>query len=906
MSPRPGQNLLHYRLVEKIGEGGMGVVWKAVDTNLNREVAIKVLPDLFSNDAERLTRFEREARLLATLSHTNIATVHGLHQAAGVRFLAMELAAGNDLTERITQGPIPVHEALTLGLQLTEALEAAHERGVIHRDLKPANIRVDAEGNVKVLDFGLAKAFEGDPAFASTNPSLSPTLTSAGTLAGAILGTAAYMSSEQAKGKPVDKRADVWAFGCVLYEMLTGRLTFPGETVSETLAAVIKDEPDWSRLPSDTPSSVRRLLRRCLHKDVRQRLRDIGDARIVISETLAGRADEAEPAAIDPTTAAPLWTRALPWGIAGVLGALLIWSLGFHPDPVAVDRRAARFSMVLSEGESVWLANHDFEIMPSIAVSPAGDRVVYVSVEEQLGTAKTGGLRSLRSRSLNERQTQVLQGTDGAEVPFFSPDGQWVGFFKESQLMKVPAHGGATVKIADTYGPGNGGSWGTDDRIVFARSYVGPLWVVPAAGGEPRELTTLAAGERNHRYPQLLPDGKSVLFTVKLSGILSFDDAGIAIADLETGKHSVLSVSGTFARYLPSGHLVYARDGGLLAAPFDLDSLTVTGGAVPVLEGLLSNPITGSASYETSRDGTLVYVPGSFGSGPTSLVRIDRQTGQRELVTADHFAGSPHLHPDEKRIVMHGSAANDLVLVLDLERGTVLRMSDGSSNSILPIWGPKGEGIVYTGDRSGSEEIVWLPADGAALQKLVDPAGQPQDGSSWSPDGTVLAINRGPRSNRDIWMLDLERGGPPKPFLTSSAYEGEPVFSPDGQWIVYTSDESGVLEVYARTYPGPGGKVQVSNGGGFLPRWRGDGREVYYQDEEAVYAVPIAWGPGPQPGRPERLFEVDARLPMGYDVTSDGRWFYVVEIDERHWKTERLDVVLNWFDELERLVPGSN
>jgi serine/threonine-protein kinase len=552
------------------------------------------------------------------------------------------------------------------------------------------------------------------------------------------------------------------------------------------------------------------------------------------------------------------------------------------------------------------LVNHDLEVMPSIAVSPAGDRVVYVSVEEQLESSKTGGLRSLRSRSLEERETRVLQGTDDAEGPFFSPDGQWVGFFKENELMKVPAHGGATVKIADTFGPGNGASWGTDDRIVFARSYVGPLWVVPAAGGEPRELTTLAEGERSHRYPQLLPDGKSVLFTIKPSGILSFDDAGIAIADLDTGKHSAISVSGSFARYVPSGHLVYARDGGLLAAPFDLDSLTVTGGAVPVLDGLLSNPITGSASYDTSPDGTLVYVPGSWGSGPTSLVRIDRRTGQRELVMADHYVAAPSLHPDQERIVMHGSAANDLVLVLDLERGTVLRMSDGSNNSILPIWGPKGEGVVFTTDRSGSEEIVWLPADGAALQTLVDPVDEPQDAFSWSPDGNVLAINRGVRSNRDIWMLDLQKGGPPEPFITSSSYDGEPTFSPDGQWIVYTSDESGLLEVYARPYAGPGGKVQISNGGGFRPRWRGDSREVYYQDEEALYAVPIAWSPGPRPGRPERLFKIEGGLPVGYDVTSDGRWFYVVEVDDSLWRTGRLEVVLNWFDELARTVEGSD
>jgi serine/threonine-protein kinase len=896
----PGTRLLHYRLDEKIGEGGMGVVWRATDTSLDREVAIKILPEAFARESDRLMRFEREAKLLATLNHPNIATVHGLHEADGVRFLAMELASGEDLAQRLSRGPLAAEASLQIALQVAEALEAAHESGVVHRDLKPANIQVDAEGKVKVLDFGLAKAFEEDAGSGSADPALSPTMTSAGTLAGVILGTAAYMSPEQAKGMPVDKRADVWAFGCVLLEMLTGRQTFRGQSVAETLASVIKEPPEWDRMPPGTPGRIRRLLRRCLVKDPRQRLRDIGDARIAIAEVLAGQPEESEDRAPAPP---PRFARALPWSLTAALAialAAVLVSRGPASTPEGTSG-SARLSIVFPEERPMVLANLDLEVMPAFAVSPGGDRVVYSASEEPGRTLKGGGERALRVRPIDGFDAEVVRGTEGAEGPFYSPDGRWIGFFDGNALNKVPAAGGARVPIAEGIGNGIGADWGPDGTIVFAHAYVGPLWRVPESGGEPEALTTLADGERNHRYPQLLPDGRSVLFTIKTAGILSFDDAKIGIADVRSGEHRVLLDGGMYARYV-AGHLVYARDGGLLAAPFDLDSLSITGGAVPVLDGVITNPVTGTAQFDFTPGGTLFYIPGDYRSGPTALYRVERETGAHTRLAEGHYVSTPRLSPDGRRLVLHGSSANDQVIALDIERDTVTRMTDALTNNILPIWGPRGERIVYTTDRTGKEEVVSIPADGGPVESLVPPLAQRQDAYSWSPDGDVLMLNVGSRASRDIWRFDVQTAEA-QPFLATAFDEGDPVFTPDGKWIAYSSDESGRLEIYATPFPGPGGKIQLSTGGGYFPRFREDGRELFYQTESAIVAVPVTWSPGPRPGRPQVVFETGVLASgLGFDVSRDGELFYVVELDESRWLADRIDVVQGWVDELERLV----
>jgi serine/threonine-protein kinase len=896
--------LSHYRLIEKIGEGGMGVVWRAVDTNLDREVAIKVLPGEVAADSERLSRFEREAKLLAALNHPNIATVHGLHEAGGIRFLAMELAAGEDLSRRLSRGALSIDDSMRIGLQIAEAVEAAHDSGVIHRDLKPANIQIAPDGAAKVLDFGLAKAFEVDPT-AAGNPSQSPTMTSAQTQAGVILGTAAYMSPEQAKGDVVDKRADIWAFGVVLLEMLTGRQTFKGNSIAETLALVITASPQWEQLPKATPPQIRRLLRRCLAKDPRRRLRDIGDARIAIAEVQSGEADDAVRERFEPGTPHPSWKRILPWGLTALLAVAFVGSWALRPSAPANTGRAAgsvNLSAVLPDDELLFMANLDLELMPALTISPSGDRVVYAARADQDQTIKERNALALRVRELSGFDTELLRGTENVEIPFFSPDGRWIGFFDGRALAKVPATGGARVTLVEGIGNGVGASWGADGTIVFAHSYVGPLWTVSDSGGEARPVTTLAARERSHRFPQLLPDGRSVIFTIKTEGILTFDDASIAIADLRTGKHRVLLEGGCYARYVPSGHLVYAREGGLLAAPFDLDSLSITGGAVPVLDDVITNFVTGAAQLDVSNNGTLVYVKGDY-SGPTTLSGIDRDTGAREVLAPGHYAALPHLSPDGQRLLMHGSAANDHVLSIDLTRGTVARMTDASTNNILPIWGPEGKRIIFTTDRSGQEEIVSMPADGGEITQLVPPRGPPQEAYSFSPDGKIMTINSGVRSSRDIWIFDTEGDREARPFLETPFDEGDAVFSPDGRWITYSSNESGTLEIYAKSYLGPGGKFQLSTGGGFYPHWRVDGAELYYQTNTALMVVPVSWTPEPRPGRPQVMAEISSVTPLGYDVSPDGKRFYVVELDVDRWQSNRLDVVLNWFEELKRLVP---
>jgi serine/threonine-protein kinase len=607
MSIEAGKDLLQYRLIEKIGEGGMGAVWKAADTTLNREVAIKILPDLFAQDADRRGRFEREARLLASLNHPNIAAIYGLHEAQGVHFLAMELISGQNLAERISKGAVPVDDALPIARQVAEALEAAHENGIVHRDLKPANIQLTEEGVIKVLDFGLAKALAPEPSDTGASPTMSPTLTSAGTVAGMVLGTAAYMSPEQAKGKPVDRRADVWAFGVVLYEMLTGGQLFTGETISETLAAVLLRDVDFEGLPGNTPLPVRALLERCLHKDPRQRLRDIGEARIALqspdASSLTSVAAAAAPAEAPRRSFAP-------WVVAGVMavGALLgVWA-PWRSAPPAPDPMFLRVELSPD-------ANLFAGYGAAALLSPDGDRLVYVS---------GGGDRMLYMRSLGESEAKVVPGSEEGYHPFFSPDGQWLGFVTRERLKKVSTFGGTPIALADV-SLSRGATWGTDGTIVYAPSPNSGLMRIPDRGGEPEPLTELnkEEDEFTHRWPQYLPGNGALLFTVHTSGA-SFDDARIEVLDVETKQRRTLQHGGSYARYVPTGHIVFVRDGTLYAMGFDVDARETTGPPFPILEDVTQNPIHGSAQFDFSSTGILVYSTGSSVGRMASLVGADR------------------------------------------------------------------------------------------------------------------------------------------------------------------------------------------------------------------------------------------------------------------------------------------
>ncbi|HLE70286.1 MAG TPA: protein kinase, partial [Vicinamibacteria bacterium] len=611
-----GTTLSHYQVLEKLGAGGMGVVYRARDTKLGRDVAIKVLPADVSHDAERLSRFEREARLLASLNHPHVATLHGFEEDSGTRFLVMELVEGETLADRIARGPILIDEALPFFRQMAEGLEAAHDKGIIHRDLKPGNVKITPAGNVKVLDFGLAKVFSAAPA--SGPQSESPTVTRSPSEAGVILGTAAYMSPEQARGKTLDKRTDVWSFGCCLFEALTGRAPFLGETVSDTLAKILETEPSWKALPGQTPSRIRELLARCLTKDPGMRLHDIADARVEIV-----KASE-EPAEL-PAAVATRVNRATlaAIGVAGVFAAVALWSL--TRSPVTTGRAVTRSILPLPEGER--LARD--VAAPSVAISPDGRYIAFLTGVSSV----TGSERSLSLRSLDEMEARAIEGSNGADNPVFSPDSQWVGFARDRTLLRTAVSGGAPRRISSLGGTPRGVDW-RGDELVFSGEVSSGLFRVPAAGGEPEVLTVLhkERREKAHRFPQVLPGGDAVLFTLATSTTESWDDASIAVGSMKTGEYKIVLEGGANARYSPTGHLVFAWRGALHAVTFDLENLEVTGQPVRVLEDVMTSPVGGAAEFALAENGSLVYAPGLSRTDDRRVVWVDRDGRVEPLI----------------------------------------------------------------------------------------------------------------------------------------------------------------------------------------------------------------------------------------------------------------------------------
>ncbi len=886
-----GKTISHYKIIEKIGQGGMGEVYRAEDTTLKREVAIKVLPPQFTQDPQRLARFEREAQLLAQLNHPNIAAIYGLEEAEGVRFLSLELVEGETLAERLTPGPLPLEEALEVCRQIAEGVEAAHEKGVIHRDLKPANVKVTPEGTVKILDFGLAKAFEAEPPI--TDISQSPTLTEEMTRAGVILGTAAYMSPEQAKGKPVDKRADVFAFGCVLYELLTGRRAFQGETITETLAAILKGEPDWEALPESTPWRIRDLLRRYLQKDPSHRLRDIGDARITIREALT----EPEAAAPMVPAAAPKparWRVALPWG-AALLMALLAIGLALGPSPPA-QPPTSRFATT----PTAPLADSDGG---DLVISPDGRSLVYLSQSE--------GQTQLYLRVMDEFQARPLPGTEGAvSDPFFSPDSDSVGFFAAGKLKRI-SPGGAVITLSEV--PNfSGGSWGPDGVIVFAAG-AGGLYRVPAAGGQPESLLVpdRDKGEVGFHRPQLLPGGQTVLFTVRNAPRTagSYVENQIRALSLDTGEQKTVLEGASDPHYLATGHLIYELadvSGTLMAAPFDLEGLEVRGAPVPVLEGLR---VRGEGvDYSISADGTLVYVPVG-GSQELTLVWVDRQGGIQPLIEVERSYRSPRVSPDGRylavRIGTTGSEDSQ-IWIYEIARGTLTLLTFERRN-VAPVWTPDGRRVTFGSGGPGQGSLFWKPADGSGVAEQLLAGDFPRAGS-WAPDGKVLAFTETPLGKpTDVWLLEQENGWTARLFLDAPFSEGGPAFSPDGRWLAYISDESGQFEVYVRPYPGPGSKFPISIQGGVAPVWARDGGELFYRSGDKMMAVTVEAGSEFRAGKPEVVFE--GRYVPGngirpnYDISPDGQRFVMVRSTQEGASPAQINVVLNWFEELKRLMP---
>jgi serine/threonine protein kinase/Tol biopolymer transport system component len=899
MALAAGTKLGSYEVVAQIGAGGMGEVYQAHDTKLGRDVAVKVLPEAFAHDPERLSRFQREAKMLASLNHPNIATIHGLEQSGGTSYLVMELVPGDTLQQRVKRdGPVPVEEALTIAKQIAEALEAAHEKSIIHRDLKPANVKLTPEGKVKVLDFGLAKAFSGDTA--NDDPSNSPTLSAAATMHGTILGTAAYMSPEQARGKACDKRTDIWAFGCVLYELLTGKQAFQAETTTEILASVLREDPDWQALPENTPLLIRALLRRCLQKEMNKRARDAGDARIEIEEALAA------PVTAELTTAAPtkgiraLWRRPLILGLGSLLLGLVIASLAtwnLKPSPALPSQPVSRMVINLPPGQQL----AGLENGPAVALSPDGTHLVYVATQ--------GGTQQFYLRALDSLEAKPIPGTEGAVSPFFSTDGQWLGFFADGKLMKVLVSGGAAVTLGDALLP-RGASWGSQGMIAFSPTNISVLLQVPDAGGTPQPLTRLEKGEGSHRWPEFLPGDKAVLFAAGPTAI-TFANSHVAVQSVGTGQRRNLVQGGMSPRYAPSGHLVYAQGGNLMAVPFDPQGLAFTGAAVPVVEGVQQSPVSGAAQYSFSATGSLVYVSGGVQSAQSKLVWVNRNGVEQPVAAPAHTYMAPRLSPDGRRVAVAITEQESQTWLYDLSRETLTRFTFEGNYNPVSVWTPDGKRIAFESNKEGPPNLFWQLADGSGSQERLTTSEYVNAPMSWSPDGQLLAfIELNPTTGFDIWVLKMgDRKA--QPFLRTRFNETAPRFSPDGRWLAYISDESSRFEIYVQPYPGPGGKWQISTEGGTEPVWNPNGRELFYRSGNKMMAVDIATQPSFVAGKPRMLFEgpyVPPPVPISnYDVSPDGQRFLMLKSTvSTEAAATQINVVLNWFEELKRRVPSGN
>ena len=904
-----GSRIAHYDVTALIGEGGMGQVYQATDTKLNRQVALKILPEAFATDPDRLARFQREAQVLASLNHPGIAAIYGIEEQEGTRALVLELVEGPTLADRISKGPIPLDEALPIAKQIAEALEAAHEAGVIHRDLKPANIKVRDDGTVKVLDFGLAKALDTTP---QGDPSESPTLTAAATQMGVVLGTAAYMSPEQASGETVDKRSDIWSFGVVLFEMLTARRLFEGKTIAHVMSAVIQVDPRWDSLPTTTPRPMIRLLQRCLQKERRRRLRDIGDALTEIDEALTNPvADEARaPGVVQPAG----WRHALPLALGMSAVAVLITGFAVWAVMQPELPRVARFAVAHDDAVPLHIALSS----PDVAISPDGEHIAYLTDSINLGAER------LHVRPIGQFAANTLVAEGELNSPFFSADGQSVGFYDRSQpnlLKRVSVQGGPSSTITEFQGDLRGASWSAEGIIVFGTSVPDSgLWRVAAVGGEPEQLTTpdLNAGEVNHLWPELLPDGKTVLFTIQAQNL---EESQVAVLSLDSGENKRL-FRGYSPKYVPTGHLVYGLGGNLWAVPFDLGRLEPLGEPVPVQEGVLTKP-QGSMNFSVSDDGTLVYMPGTLAqSTQRRLVWVNQDGEAEELPALPRGYVQVSLSPDGARAaVAVAEDGNTDIWVSELARGTLTRLTTDPSVDESPLWSPDGRRVVFSSRRDGRAGIFWRNADGSGLVERLVTMDESVGGVlpyGWSTDGDTIfaAANMSGVTGLDIGTVPFDGSGSWQPLIQTAANERHPILSPDGRWLAYASNETGRYEVYVIRFPELDGRTPISVNGGQYPIWSADGRELFYALQpagppRAVTRVPLDMENGDSQrltvGTSEELFAWNYFTRQGgrrlYDL-SDGRFLMITRSDSASLTEQpQINVVLNWSEELKERVP---
>jgi serine/threonine-protein kinase len=887
----------------------MGQVFRAEDERLQRQVAIKMLPPEMSRDRDRLSRMEREAHALAQLEHQNIAGIFGLEEAtpegeqSPIPFLVMQFAEGETLAARIDAGPLPLREALDIGLQIARALEAAHDKGIVHRDLKPANIVLSSDSKVKLLDFGLAKAYRaGGSGSLTPDLSMSPTVVD-GTQVGVILGTAGYMSPEQARGKAVDRRTDVWAFGCVLYEMLTGRRVFHGETVTDVLGAIVHRDPDWRALPADTPPAIRTLVERCLRKDIGRRIQSIGDVRIALEEFQENPAATIEPAPVAPTL--PARSRAMqavPWAVAIVAvlaAAVLAVQARRAPDAAPV----SRFSVEIGDSPL-------YQDMLAIAVSQDGARVAHVQ--------NLAGNRRLTIRPIDQLAGRVV--AEGAPYnPFFSPDGEWLGYVTASELLKVPAGGGTALTLT-SLSRSRGATWTNDDSIIIAAGSDTGLSRVPAAGGPLTPVTTLdtSKGEVTHRWPQYVAGHDVVIFTAHTAVVGGFDGATIEALNLKTGARKTVYRGGTYGRYVPTGHLLFVNKDTIFAVPFDITSLDVVGSPAPVAQAVSYSAGAGSAQYAVADSGLLVYATGRFGSPTYAAMWVDGRGDGVPFWEGQRTYGEPRVSPDGSKVSFMVLADDNWdIWVYDRARDVSTRLTFEPGIDGPGIWSPDSKYIIFSSARQGPNNVYRRRADGSGEVERLTESKDVQYVSSWSGDGKYVVFTNQVNQS-DLWLLPLEGDRKPRPFLSTPFLENEGAFSPDSRWIAYQSNESGRREVYVRALQGEG-KWQVSEGGGGFPRWSGDGRQLFFRDDEGVMAVPITFsGDSISVGRARRALKGvfrggTAGMSVGnltladYDVTRDGVHFVMFPVDAKAaGKTEHLTFVLNWFTELRRLLPSKD